>query len=101
VILRDDGYGMIQWKQDAMGLDSFGLKFKNPDFVQYARAYGAQGVHITKSRDFLPALRSALDAGGIHILDVPIDYTENRIFTRELERVAEASPSLRAAKNGD
>jgi acetolactate synthase-1/2/3 large subunit len=100
VILRDDGYGMIQWKQDAMGLQSYGLKFNNPDFVKYAEAYGATGVRITKAGELLPALRSALDAGGIHILDVPIDYSENRIFTRELERVAAESPSLRATKNG-
>jgi acetolactate synthase-1/2/3 large subunit len=100
VVLRDDGYGMIQWKQDAMGLQSYGLKFNNPDFVQYAKAYGANGVRITKAEELLPALRSALDAGGIHLLDVPIDYSENRIFTRELERVAEESPSLKAAKNG-
>jgi len=91
VILRDDGYGMIQWKQEAMGLASYGLRFKNPDFVQYANAYGANGVKISKAREFLPALRSALDAGGIHILDVPIDYAENRIFTRELERGSQES----------
>jgi len=97
VILRDDGYGMIQWKQDAMGLASYGLRFKNPDFVQYANAYGANGVKISNARDFLPALRSALDAGGIHVLDVPIDYAENRIFTRELERVSKESPALKAA----
>jgi acetolactate synthase-1/2/3 large subunit len=97
VILRDDGYGMIQWKQDAMGLASYGLRFKNPDFVQYANAYGANGVKISKAREFLPTLRSALDAGGIHILDVPIDYAENRIFTRELERVSQESPALKAA----
>jgi acetolactate synthase-1/2/3 large subunit len=100
VILRDDGYGMIQWKQDAMGLESFGLKFKNPDFVQYARAYGANGVRVTKAEDFLPALRSALDARGIHVLDVPIDYSENRVFTRELERVSRESQALEAAVNG-
>jgi acetolactate synthase I/II/III large subunit len=88
VILRDDGYGMIKWKQDAAGLKSFGLDFKNPDFVQYARAYGANGLRIERTRELLPALRTAMDAGGIHVIDVPIDYSENRIFTRELERMS-------------
>jgi acetolactate synthase-1/2/3 large subunit len=96
VILRDDGYGMIQWKQDAMNLPSYGLKFNNPDFVKYAEAYGVTGLRISKTRDFLPALRAALDAGGIHVLDVPIDYSENRIFTRELERVSAESPALKS-----
>jgi len=92
VIVRDDGYGMIKWKQDQMGLASYGLTFRNPDFVQYARAYGAQGVRVEHTRDFLPTLRAALNTRGIHVLDVPIDYSENRIFTREVERVSQASP---------
>jgi acetolactate synthase-1/2/3 large subunit len=94
VILRDDGYGMIKWKQEAAGLQNFGLDFKNPDFVQYARAYGANGVRIERTRELLPALRTAMDAGGIHVLDVPIDYSENRIFTREVERVSAEVPAL-------
>jgi acetolactate synthase-1/2/3 large subunit len=92
VIVRDDGYGMIQWKQDAMKLGRFGLDFKNPDFVKYAEAFGATARRIHKAQELLPALRSALDAGGLHVLDVPIDYTENRVFTRELELVQHTVP---------
>jgi acetolactate synthase-1/2/3 large subunit len=86
LILRDDGYGMIRWKQQAMGFDDFGLGFNNPDFVTYAAAYGAHGVRIERTDDFLPTLRAALDSPGVHLLDVPVDYSENRVFTRELER---------------
>jgi hypothetical protein len=31
-------------------------------------------------------LRRCLDAGGVHLVEVPIDYSENRIFTRELQQ---------------
>jgi acetolactate synthase-1/2/3 large subunit len=86
LILRDDGYGMIRWKQQSMGFTDFGLDFKNPDFVKYAEAYGVNGVRIERTEDFLPALKRALDTPGVHVLDVPIDYSENRVFTRELER---------------
>jgi acetolactate synthase-1/2/3 large subunit len=85
LILRDDGYGMIRWKQQSMGLSDYGLDFDNPDFVAYAAAYGARGVRIERTDDFLPTLKQALDTPGVHILDVPIDYSENRIFTKELE----------------
>jgi acetolactate synthase-1/2/3 large subunit len=84
LILRDDGYGMIKWKQDAMGLPDFGLDFKNPDFVLYAKAYGANGVRIEHTRDFGPTLERCLNTPGVHVMDVPIDYEENRLFTREL-----------------
>jgi acetolactate synthase-1/2/3 large subunit len=86
LILRDDGYGMIRWKQQAMGFDEFGLDFRNPDFVAYAAAYGATGHRVERTDDFLPTLKTAIDTPGVHVIDVPIDYSENRIFTRELER---------------
>ena len=87
VILRDDGYGMIKWKQEAMNLESFGLEFKNPDFVKYAEAYGAIGHRVNRTSELVPIMRAALDAGGIHVVDVQVDYAENKIFTRQLERL--------------
>jgi acetolactate synthase-1/2/3 large subunit len=86
MILRDDGYGMIRWKQEAMGFKDFGLSFKNPDFVAYAAAYGAHGVRVERTEDLLPTLQASLRSPGVHVIDVPIDYSENRIFTRELEQ---------------
>ena len=85
VIIRDDGFGMIKWKQEAMKLPSFGLDFKNPDFVQLARAFGAQGSRIERTEDFLPTLKRCIEAGGVQVIDVPVDYEENYLFTRELE----------------
>ena len=38
LILRDDAYGMIRWKQANMGFEDFGLTYGNPDFVQYAES---------------------------------------------------------------
>jgi acetolactate synthase-1/2/3 large subunit len=86
LIVRDDGYGMIRWKQQAMGFADFGLGFDNPDFVAYAGAYGLRGERISRTEDFLPTLRACLNAPGVQLIDVPIDYGENRIFTREIER---------------
>ncbi len=90
LVLRDDGYGMIKWKQEALGLADFGLDFGNPDFVQYARAYGVAGSRVEKTEDFLPQLKAALDAGGVHLIEVPVDYEENKLLTREM---LEARPS--------
>ena len=39
IILNDNAYGMIKWKQEGMGFDNFGLDYKNPDFVKYAESY--------------------------------------------------------------
>jgi acetolactate synthase-1/2/3 large subunit len=85
IVVRDDGFGMIKWKQAAMGLPSFGLDFKNPDFVLLAQAFGAHGARVERTEDLVPALKRCLDGKGVHVLDVPIDYEENMQLTRELE----------------
>ena len=34
IILRNDAYGMIKWKQANMGFENFGLDYGNPDVTQ-------------------------------------------------------------------
>jgi len=78
LVLRDDSYGMIRWKQDGMGLPDFGLEFGNPDFVKYAESYNAKGHRIEKTEDFAPRLQQCFDEGGVHLIDLPVDYSENK-----------------------
>ena len=77
LVLRDDAYGMIKWKQANMGLKDFGLDYDNPDFVKYAESYGAQGHRVTSSGELLPLLSRCLDAPGVHLVEVPVDYSDN------------------------
>ena len=77
IVLRDDGYGMIKWKQAAMGLPNWGLDYGNPDFIKYAESYGAHGHRVEKTADFAPLLSRCLDESGVHLIDVPIDYSLN------------------------
>ena len=44
LVLEDRAYGMIRWKQEVDKFPDFGLEFGNPDFVAYAKSYGAKGV---------------------------------------------------------
>ena len=85
LILNDSGYGMIKWKQANMEFPDYGLDFKNPCFVKYAESYGAEGHRIEATDELLPLLRQCLDSGGVHLIDVPVDYADNdRILNREL-----------------
>ena len=89
LILRDDAYGMIKWKQTAMGYDTYGLDFGNPDFVKYAESYGAKGYRVQKVDDFVPILQQALNSKGVHVIDLLIDYSENEtILIKELSEHA-------------
>jgi acetolactate synthase-1/2/3 large subunit len=89
LILNDSGYGMIKWKQKAMNLWDWGLDFGNPDFVAYAQAYGAQGHRITEAAQLLPTLKHCLDSNGVHLIDVPVDYSQNHRLTADLQSLVE------------
>ncbi|MBS3805142.1 MAG: acetolactate synthase large subunit [Oleiphilaceae bacterium] len=85
LIVNDNGYGMIKWKQAEENFEDFGLDYQNPDFVRYAEAYGATGHFIDSADALLPILEKALSAGGVHLIEVPVDYSENhRVFNEEL-----------------
>lgn len=77
LILRDDSYGMIRWKQDDADFADWGLEFGNPDFVKYAESYGARGFRVEKTNDLLPLLKRCLEEGGVNVIECPIDYAEN------------------------
>ncbi|HKI70051.1 MAG TPA: thiamine pyrophosphate-dependent enzyme, partial [Verrucomicrobiae bacterium] len=86
LILRDDAYGMIKWKQAGMGFKDFGLDYGNPDFVKYARAYGAEGHRLESTEQLAGCLHKCLDASGVHLVEVPVDYSENeRVLIEELK----------------
>lgn len=76
LILQDNAYGMIRWKQEVDDFADFGLTFGNPDFVKYAQAYGAAGTRVESAPQLVPALQEAFAAGGVHLVVVPIDYTD-------------------------
>jgi acetolactate synthase-1/2/3 large subunit len=85
---------MIRWKQAVDNFPDFGLTFGNPDFVKYADSYGATGTRVTATGDLLPTLEAAFRAGGVHLIAVPIDYTENtRVLVDEL-RARVSAPAL-------
>ncbi|QPF83598.1 acetolactate synthase large subunit [Bradyrhizobium genosp. L] len=85
LILEDSAYGMIRWKQAVDHFPDFGLTFGNPDFVKYAESYGAKGSRIESTEAIVPTLERAFAGGGVHLVVVPIDYSENkRVLVDEL-----------------
>ena len=83
IILNDNAYGMIKWKQEGMGFDNFGLDYNNPDFVKYAESYGATGHRPTSHSEFRKMLKQALDSKGVHLIDLGVDYSLNHSILNE------------------
>ena len=89
LILRDNSYGMIKWKQSNMGFPNWGLDFGNPDFVKYAESYGAHGHRVASAEGLAPLLEQCYQAGGVHLVEAPVDYSENdRILNHEIKELS-------------
>jgi acetolactate synthase-1/2/3 large subunit len=91
LILRDDAYGMIRWKQANMGFKDFGLTYGNPDFVAYAESYGAHGHRAGSCVHLAELLAHCRDTPGVHLIDCQVDYSENdRILNHEIKELSAA-----------
>jgi len=89
LVIEDSAYGMIRWKQAVDRFADFGMTFGNPDFVAYARAYGVKGSRVEGADDLVPVLEAAFKGGGVHLVAVPVDYSENmRVLVKELREAA-------------
>ena len=89
LILRDDAYGMIKWKQLNYGFQNFGLDYGNPDFVKYAESYGAIGHRVTSAEGLVALFEECFTTPGVHLIDCPVDYSDNdRILNHEIKQRA-------------
>jgi len=84
VVWRDDGYGLIDWKQRNEFGRPFAVEFGNPDFVDYARSFGIAGFRPSSAADLYPTLMRALEVDGPSVVEVPVDYAENLRLTEHL-----------------
>ena len=86
LVLRDNSYGMIRWKQYGMGFPDFGLQYGNPDFAKYAESYGAHGHRVEHTEGLVPLMEECFQKGGVHLVELPVDYSENhKVLVDELK----------------
>ncbi|PZO45687.1 MAG: acetolactate synthase large subunit [Leptolyngbya sp.] len=83
IIFNDGGYGLIEWKQMNYYGESTYIHFTNPDFVKLAEAMGLKGYRIESAEDFIPTLKTALEDDVPAVIDCPVDYRENLLFSQK------------------
>jgi acetolactate synthase-1/2/3 large subunit len=82
LIFNDGGYGLIEWKQQVHYGKSAYIQFSNPDFVKLADSMGLRGYRIESAGELVPTLKEALAQSVPTIIDCPVDYRENMLFSR-------------------
>jgi len=85
LIFNDSKYGLIEWHQERHFGRSTNIDFINPDFVMFAKSFGAKGYRVESAEDLIPTLETALGDGTVSIIDCPVDYSENMKLTKQLK----------------
>jgi acetolactate synthase-1/2/3 large subunit len=84
LVWRDNGYGVIRWKQMVRFGRTSSVDFGNPDLVSFASSFGAVGYRVTDPSEFRPILVNALKSKVPAVIDCPVDYAENLRLTERL-----------------
>ncbi len=85
LIFNDGGYGLIEWKQHSYYGESAFVHFTNPDFVKLAESMGLKGYRVESTEDLLPTLKDALEQDVPTVIDCPVDYRENLLFSKQTQ----------------
>ena len=71
------------------GLNRLGLTYGNPDFVKYVESYGGIGHRVKNSAELEPLLEKCLNTDGFHLIDCPVDYSENdQILNNDIKELS-------------
>ena len=87
LIMNDESYGLIKWKQLEQFNKSAYVDFTNPDFLLYAEAMHCKGYRIEKADDLIPTLIDAFSQTVPSIIDCRVDYNENIKLTQHLNEI--------------
>ncbi len=97
IVLNDAGYGMCRDGHGALGLTGEQVDFPEVDFVNMARAVGADGVRVD-SEDLVDlALEQAMAAKGPFVVDVRIDAHETSPLLSRFESLIKQGNSKNVA----
>nr|WP_255426652.1 thiamine pyrophosphate-dependent enzyme [Pseudonocardia sp. C8] len=71
VCVDNGGYAEIRENEVDRGIPPVGVDLVQPDWVALAAAFGARGTRVDDGDAIGPAVRSAVAAGGVHLIHVP------------------------------
>ena len=83
IVFNDGAYGLIEWKQHSHYGESAFVHFTNPDFVKLAESMGLKGYRVESTEDLVPTLKEALAQDVPAVIDCPVDYRENLLFSKQ------------------
>ena len=85
LIWRDGSYDMVAFQQMAKYGRATAVKFGPVDAVEYAEAFGAQGLRLEQPDQLAQLIREGQEISGPVLIDVPVDYSKNAELMAKLQ----------------
>ena len=88
LVWEDGSCGLIEWNQQLHFGRSPHARFRNPDLVNLAAAFGARAFRVESAGDFTDTVREAFaekEKPGVVV--VPVDCSESRELTERLGKL--------------
>ncbi len=76
MILKNNSLAEVRFEQSDLGYQPFGIELGPIDFVAFAKACGAAGLHAETAADLRPAIDAALRSPGPAVIEVVVDPEE-------------------------
>ena len=85
IVWNDGGhYDMVKFQEEMKYSQAAGVKFGNVDIVKYAESFGATGLRVYKPADLTKVISQAFNIDGPVVVDVPVDYSNNKELAANL-----------------
>jgi len=84
IVLNDNDYGLISWKQRSHKGQSFGTALTNPDFKKYAESFGIKGYNPKTPAELDDVLKDSITSQELSLVEIPIRPSVNQELTEKL-----------------
>lgn len=78
LVVNNQGYGAIRASQQRLFGRTVGTDLHNPDFVAFARSFGAQAERVEHTQDWLPTLTRLQQARGVRLIELAVPATVSK-----------------------
>lgn len=85
IVWNDGGhYDMVKFQEEMKYPEAAGIKFGDVNIAKYAESFGATGLRVEKPADLSAVLKKAFSIDGPVVVDVPVDYSNNKDLAANL-----------------
>jgi len=86
IVLNDDSYGLIEWKQKANKSQSFGTKLLNPNFKAYAESFGIMGYSPSTQDELRKTLARTIESQELSLVEIKVESSVNAQLDEKLNQ---------------